>query len=405
MATRRRRTAVKIPFLMLVCGRKPGTAQIMGIMYELRNSPGKGKGLFASASGVRQGDRIIAEAPILTVDLARFRLPPAELELHLEEKLQSLEADKRADFMSLSTNGADENNPLSSRFLTNALGTDEDDDDDRQGRRQRQRRWQQQQQQQENHQNPHRKAVPAVFRNASRLNHSCVPNCHFSWDRVTRTCLVHAITDVSPGDELTVAYDSRGTAQTTAEMETTMGFRCACPRCSLPSDEVARSNERRRELNAILAEVDLAYRTADPRDQSTEDGEDKEEGEEERYGRQQWDIQPPPSSFAPARILPLCRRIVALQQLEFGGAPTTMTYELGLAMHYASSSCFLHDDYVRASAFAARALAAFTVCEGAEGQNARAYRELTRDLSSTIRSKKPLAGNQQAYDRWLWLPE
>ncbi|EHA46020.1 hypothetical protein MGG_02943 [Pyricularia oryzae 70-15] len=336
----------------------------MGIMYELRNSPGKGKGLFASASGVRQGDRIIAEAPILTVDLARFRLPPAELELHLEEKLQSLEADKRADFMSLSTNGADENNPLSSR-----------------------------------------KAVPAVFRNASRLNHSCVPNCHFSWDRVTRTCLVHAITDVSPGDELTVAYDSRGTAQTTAEMETTMGFRCACPRCSLPSDEVARSNERRRELNAILAEVDLAYRTADPRDQSTEDGEDKEEGEEERYGRQQWDIQPPPSSFAPARILPLCRRIVALQQLEFGGAPTTMTYELGLAMHYASSSCFLHDDYVRASVFAARALAAFTVCEGAEGQNARAYRELTRDLSSTIRSKKPLAGNQQAYDRWLWLPE
>ncbi|ELQ36697.1 hypothetical protein OOU_Y34scaffold00645g4 [Pyricularia oryzae Y34] len=387
MATRRRRTAVKIPFLMLVCGRKPGTAQIMGIMYELRNSPGKGKGLFASASGVRQGDRIIAEAPILTVDLARFRLPPAELELHLEEKLQSLEADKRADFMSLSTNGADENNPLSSRFLTNALGTDEDDDDDRQGRRQRQRRWQQQQQQQETIKTHTEKQFPP---------YSVMPPA---------STTLHAITDVSPGDELTVAYDSRGTAQTTAEMETTMGFRCACPRCSLPSDEVARSNERRRELNAILAEVDLAYRTADPRDQSTEDGEDKEEGEEERYGRQQWDIQPPPSSFAPARILPLCRRIVALQQLEFGGAPTTMTYELGLAMHYASSSCFLHDDYVRASVFAARALAAFTVCEGAEGQNARAYRELTRDLSSTIRSKKPLAGNQQAYDRWLWLPE
>ncbi|KAI6351704.1 hypothetical protein MCOR25_009783 [Pyricularia grisea] len=367
-------------------------------MYELRDSPGKGKGLFASAAGIRQGDCIIAEAPILTVDLARFRLPPAELELHLEEKLQSLEDDQRAEFMSLSTNGANENHPLSSRFLTNALGTDEDDDD-------RQEQQKQQQQQQQGRRQPYYNAVPAVFRNASRLNHSCVPNCHFSWDRTARTCLVHAITDVSPGDELTVAYDSRGTAQTKADMETTMGFRCACPRCTLPPEEVSRSDERRRELNAILAEVDLAYRAADPRDQSRDEDEGKEEREEDRNGRQQWDIQSPRSSFAPERILPLCRRIVALQQLEFGSAPAIMTYELGLAMHYASSSCFLHDDYVRASAFASRALAAFTVCEGADGQNARAYRDLTRDLASTIRSKKPLAGNQQAYDRWLWLPE
>ncbi|TLS22052.1 uncharacterized protein PpBr36_09343 [Pyricularia pennisetigena] len=391
MAARRRRTTVKIPSLRLV---------LLGIMYELRDSPGKGKGLFASAAGVRQGDRIIAEAPILTIDLAQFRLPPAELELHLEEKLQSLEADQRADFMSLSTNGANESHPLSSRFLTNALGTDENGNDDRQD---------QQEQEQKRRQKPQGNTVPAVFRNASRLNHSCIPNCHYSWDQATRTCLVHAITDVSPGDELTVAYNSHGTAKTMAEMETTLQFRCACPRCSLPPDEVAASDERRRELNAILAEVDLAYRAADPRDHSRMVYEDNKKGEEGVYGRQKCisnvHTQPSPSFFAPARILPLCRRIVALQQLEFGSAPTTMTYELGLAMHYASSSCFLHDDYVRASAFAARALAAFTVCEGADGQNARTYRDLTRDLASTIRSKKPLAGNQQAYDRWLWLPE
>ena len=92
-----------------------------------------------------------------------------------------------------------------------------------------------------------------------------------------------------------------------------------------------------------------------------------------------------------------------LQGLELGTAPTT--YELGLAMHYASSSCFLYDDYVRASVFAARALAAFTVCEGADGQSARTYRGLMEDLDSTIRSKKPLAGDQQARERWLWLPE
>ncbi|KAI7909432.1 hypothetical protein M9X92_011647 [Pyricularia oryzae] len=235
----------------------------------------------------------------------------------------------------------------------------------------------------------------------ARLNHSCVPNCHYSWDRAARMGLVHAITEIPQGDELTVAYDSRGISQTMAGIEAAMGFRCACPRCSLPPDELAESNKRRHELKAILAEVDLEYRAAGLRDKRRNEGEDND------YGRQQWPrnehMQRSPSSFAPALILPLCRRIVVLQGLELGTAPTT--YELGLAMHYASSSCFLYDDYVRASVFAARALTAFTVCEGADGQSARTYRGLMEDFDSTIRSKKPLAGDQQARERWLWLPE
>ncbi|KAI6547826.1 hypothetical protein MCOR04_011671 [Pyricularia oryzae] len=360
-------------------------------MFELRDSPGKGKGLFALAAGIQKGDRVIAEAPILIVDLAQVRQPLAKLELHLEQRLQSLEDDQRAEFMSLSINGVNKNHPLSSRFLTNALWTDKDDDDKKQGH----------QRQQELRQKPLSKLVPAVFRNASRLNHSCVPNCHYSWDRAARMGLVHAITEIPQGDELTVAYDSRGTAQTMAGIEAAMGFRCACPRCSLPPDELAESNKRRHELKAILAEVDLEYRAAGLREKRRNEGEDND------YGRQQWPrneyMQRSPSSFAPALILPLCRRIVVLQGLELGTAPTT--YELGLAMHYASSSCFLYDDYVRASVFAARALAAFTVCEGADGQNARTYRGLMEDLDSTIRSKKPLAGDQQARERWLWLPE
>ncbi|KAI6270940.1 hypothetical protein MCOR27_009065 [Pyricularia oryzae] len=74
-------------------------------------------------------------------------------------------------------------------------------------------------------------------------------------------------------------------------------------------------------------------------------------------------------------------------------------------MHYASNSCFLYNDYVRVFVFAARALTAFTVCKGADGQSARTYRGLMEDLDSIIRSKKPLAGDQQARERWLWLPE
>ncbi|KAL5921830.1 hypothetical protein ACKVWE_001929 [Pyricularia oryzae] len=59
-------------------------------MFELRDSPGKGKGLFVLTTGIQKGDRVITEAPILTADLVWVRLPLAELELHLEEKLQQI---------------------------------------------------------------------------------------------------------------------------------------------------------------------------------------------------------------------------------------------------------------------------------------------------------------------------
>ncbi|ELQ32387.1 hypothetical protein OOU_Y34scaffold01172g3 [Pyricularia oryzae Y34] len=104
-----------------------------------------------------------------------------------------------------------------------------------------------------------------------------------------------------------------------AKMKSAMGFRCACPRCSLPPDKVAESDKRRHELNVTLTNVDLAYRAADPRDKC------RKEGEGEEYGREQSNehMQRSPLSFAPASIIPLCRRIVALQYLEFGIAPIT----------------------------------------------------------------------------------
>ncbi|KAI7908660.1 hypothetical protein M9X92_012063 [Pyricularia oryzae] len=72
---------------------------------------------------------------------------------------------------------------------------------------------------------------------------------------------------------------------------------------------VPASDKRLHELNVTLTSVDLAYRAADQRDKC------RKEGEGEEYGREQSNehMQRPPLYFAPESIIPLCRRIVALQ--------------------------------------------------------------------------------------------
>jgi hypothetical protein len=48
----------------------------------------------------------------------------------------------------------------------------------------------------------------AVFEHASRLNHSCIPNCYASWNRTIGRLCVQAIRDIKEGEELYIAYRS-----------------------------------------------------------------------------------------------------------------------------------------------------------------------------------------------------
>ena len=46
----------------------------------------------------------------------------------------------------------------------------------------------------------------AIFPRASRFNHSCVPNAHFSWSRSLGLLSVYATKDIGAGKEITVNY-------------------------------------------------------------------------------------------------------------------------------------------------------------------------------------------------------
>ena len=89
----------------------------------------------------------------------------------------------------------------------------------------------------------------AVFQTATRINHSCVPNVHHSYNPVLKQMTVYAVQDIHPGEELYITYiGGDATYETRFErnlkLDARYGFTCSCPACSDHSQE----SDGRREL-------------------------------------------------------------------------------------------------------------------------------------------------------------
>lgn len=93
----------------------------------------------------------------------------------------------------------------------------------------------------------------AVYATASRLNHSCVPNVHHSYNPTLKRITVHAVRDILPNEELFTtylggdgAYQVRG--QRIEKLRSAYGFICHCPACS---DHTGTSDGRRELMSRI----------------------------------------------------------------------------------------------------------------------------------------------------------
>ncbi|KAI1490253.1 hypothetical protein F5X96DRAFT_637198 [Biscogniauxia mediterranea] len=99
-----------------------------------------------------------------------------------------------------------------------------------------------------------------VFALYSRINHSCVPNAHNSYNPSIGRLTVHAIRDIRKDEQITVGYISsacRTLQQRTAEIAP-WGFTCSCLACTDPSIE--RMKKRMLELDQRLAVFDSPLR-------------------------------------------------------------------------------------------------------------------------------------------------
>ncbi len=205
----------------------PGSASTASAgKIEIRNSAGAGMGVFAIVD-LEPGERILDERPLLEWSVAAFAQHQAVGRQHeaMEAAVRSLPPAAEAAFRDLCMN--DEHGPYRNAYgiwLSNAYPTEDEPES------------------------------AAVFRVASRLNHSCAPCAHAHYNVRTHCMTVHALVRIEAGEEVTVAYtggecDVRAARR--RELQRDFGFLCRCALCSMQGEALAASDARQARIRDI----------------------------------------------------------------------------------------------------------------------------------------------------------
>ncbi|KAG4437964.1 hypothetical protein IFR05_006545 [Cadophora sp. M221] len=173
MAPTTRRTAMKDTRGEGRFGAKQGAIssnQPISTIFEVRTVPGRGRGLFALID-IPQGKRIATEAPF-------FTLPNIDelnvLKVSILQRLQALSSEQQQQVHALHNNFVGQEPALVGIVRTNVLGISPQ--------------------------------IDAVFPTFSLINHSCVPNAHYSGVENQRRGNLYAIGEIKAGDEITINY-------------------------------------------------------------------------------------------------------------------------------------------------------------------------------------------------------
>ncbi|KAL0072510.1 Cochaperone protein [Marasmius tenuissimus] len=96
---------------------------------------------------------------------------------------------------------------------------------------------------------------------ASKFNHSCSPNARGSFHGEKRQYRIYALTDIAVGEEIFIPYiQGRNIYGSTREQRRSRlyfahGFKCMCKTCSLPQNEVEKSDARRSKLKELYEKL------------------------------------------------------------------------------------------------------------------------------------------------------
>ncbi|KAK5132411.1 hypothetical protein LTR08_009094 [Meristemomyces frigidus] len=93
----------------------------------------------------------------------------------------------------------------------------------------------------------------SVFETAARINHSCMPNVHHSFNPTLQKQTVHAVRDIQNGEELVTTYlggpgNYFVSHQRLEMLQESYGFACTCHACS---DTTGQSDHRRHMLAGL----------------------------------------------------------------------------------------------------------------------------------------------------------
>lgn len=98
---------------------------------------------------------------------------------------------------------------------------------------------------------------------ASRINHSCLPNVHHCWNKSIGRETVHAVKDIAAGEEILTTYVKICIDHAEREKQLERyGFTCDCPACDTSTAFGRASAKRRKRLFRI--DQDLAMHSTLP---------------------------------------------------------------------------------------------------------------------------------------------
>jgi hypothetical protein len=148
----------------------------------------------------------------------------SEEEIALE--LRNLTNEARSAFLSPHNNSPGEDNPLSNIVRCNSLFL-----------------------------GPSRQ-IGGIFKNISRINHSCRPNAIHTWHPNSRYETVSAVRPIPINTEVTISYHSGGTSAARQDfLRKSFGFDCHCEACSLSSDDLSQSDSRLARVESLDKKV------------------------------------------------------------------------------------------------------------------------------------------------------
>ena len=312
-------------------------------LYTIKEIPGKGNGLLA-ATNISKGTRIISESPLLKVP--RGGVSKEQLRNSLSKQVAALKPDQREAFLALQNSFENEDGPELGRVRTNALPLGSD------------------------------AVTGAIFLTSSRINHSCNQNAQNTWNENLQKLTIHAIRDISEGDEITIFYLTarRNRNDRLHELQTNFRFTCSCSLCSLPPDQQKTSDERWDKIQSL--------------DQSIGDG--------SRV------------MSVPLQALHDVHKLLnILQQEAITDASVPRAY------YDAFQIAVTHGDIARASIFAERAGSSRAVLEGNDSPTVQKMQKLSRNPSQhmaygfsskwrTTRGEIPKDLDEAEFERWLW---
>lgn len=203
----------------------PSTARNIGAsaLYIVKESSGKGLGMFA-AEDIRQGTRILAEKPFFSLAKSpelSFSDPYAPNDI--SEALYRLPVSEQVKYLGLHCPERNDCSVLVKIYEANCYEMG---------------------------------SGACICLDASRINHSCLPNAHYSWNEGIERITVHAVMDIFKGEEITISYCSAiCTLKERARNLRPYVFNCRCPACRVDTYFGSMSQVRRQQMLELDHEI------------------------------------------------------------------------------------------------------------------------------------------------------